>query len=165
MEVKSLRALLFIVFLSLGWSVAFGQAVKITPLGSHAGEFCQNDRALLFEDPTGVRILYDAGQTVAGATDERLGDVHVILLSHAHNDHIGGTKAAGLNAGTCNKPQTASATPNSNTAEIAAAKNSAIMTGRPMATFLGKKIQNIRGAATPECPVAGIVRATTVPTS
>lgn len=87
----------------------WGQTVKITPLGSHAGEFCQNDRALLFEDPTGVRVLYDPGQTVAGAADPRLGDVHVILLSHAHGDHIGATKAAGVNAGTCNKPQTVSA--------------------------------------------------------
>lgn len=141
------------------------QFVKITPLGSHDGEFCQNDRAMLFEDPTGVRILYDAGQTVAGATDPRLGDVHVILLSHAHNDHIGGTKAAGLNAGTCNKPQTVSAAPNSNTAEIAAAKNSWIMTSRPMTRFLTKKIQNIRGAVTSECPAVGTLRATTVPTS
>ena len=142
MAVKCLRALLFIVFLSSGWSLAWAQPVKVTPLGSHAGEFCQNDRALLFEDPTGVKILYDAGRTVAGATDSRLGDVHVILLSHAHGDHIGDTKAAGLNAGTCNKPQTVSATPNSNTAEIAVAKNSAVMTSRPMATFLGKKIQS-----------------------
>jgi L-ascorbate metabolism protein UlaG (beta-lactamase superfamily) len=141
------------------------QNVKITPLGSHDGEFCQNDRAMLFEDPTGVRILYDAGQTVAGATDPRLGDVHVILLSHAHNDHIGGTKAAGLNAGTCNKPQTVSAAPNSNTAEIAAAKNSAIMTSRLMTTFLNRKIQNIRGTATLECSAVGALRATTVPTS
>ena len=75
MKVKCLRALLLIVFLTTGWSLAQAQAVKITPLGSHAGEFCQNDRALLFEDPTGVRILYDAGRTVAGATDARLGDV------------------------------------------------------------------------------------------
>ena len=165
MEVKCFRVLLFIVFLSSGWSLARAQAVKITPLGSHAGEFCQNDRALLFEDPTGVRVLYDAGSTVAGATDGRLGDVHVILLSHAHGDHIGSAKAAGLNAGTCNKPQTVSATPNSNTAEIAAAKNSAIMTSRPMTTFLNKRIQNIRGAATPECPWVGAPRATTVPTS
>lgn len=165
MEAKCLRALLFIVFLSAGWSLARAQGVKITPLGSHAGEFCQNDRALLFEDPTGVRLLYDAGRTVAGATDARLGDVHVILLSHAHGDHIGDTNAAGLNAGTCNKPQTVSATPNSNTAEIAVAKNSAVMTSRPMATFLGKKIQSIRGAATPECPAVGAARVTTVPTS
>lgn len=143
----------------------WGQTVKITPLGSHAGEFCQNDRALLFEDRTGVRVLYDPGQTVAGAADPRLGDVHVILLSHAHGDHIGATKAAGVNAGTCNKPQTVSAAPNSNTAEIAAVKNSAIMTSRPMTTFLNRKIQNIRGTATLECPAVGVLRATTVPTS
>jgi len=34
------------------------QNVKITPLGSHAGELCANDRAIVFEDPTGVRFLY-----------------------------------------------------------------------------------------------------------
>jgi hypothetical protein len=39
--------------------------VKITPLGSHAGEFCRNDRALLFEDPAGVRVLWDPGRTIA----------------------------------------------------------------------------------------------------
>ncbi len=33
--------------------------VKVTPLGSHAGELCARDRALLFEDPGGARILYD----------------------------------------------------------------------------------------------------------
>ena len=86
------------IFVVLSPAHLQAQNVKTTPLGSHDGEFCQNDRAMLFEDPTGVRILFDAGQTVAGATDPRLGDVHVILLSHAHNDHIGGAKAAGLNA-------------------------------------------------------------------
>ena len=40
--------------------------VKITPLGSHDGEFCRLDRAMVFEDPDGTRILYDAGRTVAG---------------------------------------------------------------------------------------------------
>src|SRR4029079_9398966 len=37
---------------------ALAQNVKITPLGSHDGELCANDRATLFEDPTGVRLLY-----------------------------------------------------------------------------------------------------------
>ena len=37
-------------------SIAFAQNVKITPLGSHAGELCGRDRATIFEDPTGVRI-------------------------------------------------------------------------------------------------------------
>ena len=142
-----------------------GAGCKNYTLGSHAaGRLPKRPRGC-FEDPTGVRILYDAGRTVAGASDPRLGDVHVILLSHAHGDHIGDTKAAGVNAGTCNKPQTVSAAPNSNTAEIAATKNSAIMTSRPMTTFLDKKIQNIRAAATPECPWVGAPRATTVPTS
>jgi L-ascorbate metabolism protein UlaG (beta-lactamase superfamily) len=146
-----------------GWSLAYAQTVKITPLGSHANELCPNDRALLFEDPTGVRILYDAGRTVAGGTDPRLGDVHVVLLSHAHGDHIGDTKASGLNAGTCAKPETVSAAPNSNTAEIAAAKNSAVVVSNDMTAFLRKKIQNIRGAETTACPTAGLTRETTVP--
>jgi len=146
-------------------SVASAQAVKITPLGSHAGELCFNDRALLFEDPTGVRILYDVGRTVAGGADPRLGDVHVVLLTHAHGDHIGDTKAAGLNAGTCDQPGTVSAAPNSNTAEIAATKNSAVIVSNDMGAFLGRKIQNIRGAETPPCPATGLGRELTVPRS
>ena len=59
---------------------AHGQTVKITPLGAHAGEYCATDRAMLFEDPTGVRLVYDVGASVAGATDPRLGDVHVMRL-------------------------------------------------------------------------------------
>ena len=56
----------------------WGQNVKITPLGSHAGELCSRDRATIFEDPTGVRILYDAGQSVTGADDARLGAIDVV---------------------------------------------------------------------------------------
>ena len=48
---------------------ALAQNVKITPVGSHPGELCANDRATIFEDPTGVRILYDAGHSVTGADD------------------------------------------------------------------------------------------------
>src|SRR6516225_4756410 len=77
---------------SLIASLAYGKNVKITPLGQRTGEFCFLDRALLFEDPTGVRILYDPGNTIAGGTDPRLGDVHVILITHAHTDHLGSTK-------------------------------------------------------------------------
>lgn len=139
------------------------QTVKITPLGSHAGEFCANDRALLFEDPTGVRILYDAARTIAGGTDPRLGAVHAVLLSHAHGDHIGDTKAPGPDAGTCVRPATVSAAPHSNTAEIAAAKNSAIVVSNDLGGFLGRKVQNIRGTETPACPTAGLARETTVP--
>ena len=60
-------------------SLAHAQNVKITSIGQRAGDFCGLDRALLFEDPTGVRILYDPGNTITGAADSRLGDVHAIL--------------------------------------------------------------------------------------
>ena len=63
--------------------------VKVTPLGSHAGEFCRFDRAMLFEDPDGTRILYDAGRTVAGAHDPRLRKIDALLVSHMHGDHVG----------------------------------------------------------------------------
>ncbi|MEO8936685.1 MAG: hypothetical protein ABI277_09905 [Burkholderiaceae bacterium] len=39
----------------------------VTPLGSHDGEFCALDRALLFEDPDGTRNLYDPCRTVTDA--------------------------------------------------------------------------------------------------
>jgi L-ascorbate metabolism protein UlaG (beta-lactamase superfamily) len=141
---------------------ASAQTVKVTPLGSHTGELCQNDRALLFEDPTGVRILYDVGTAVAGGSDPRLGEVHVVLLSHAHGDHIGDRKAAGINAGTCGRPETVSAAPNSGTVEIAAAKNSALIVSNTLVAFLAPKIQRIRGAPTPNCPANGLSREMTV---
>ena len=37
-------------------SPAVADTVKITPLGSHDGEFCRFDRAMLFEDPDGIRL-------------------------------------------------------------------------------------------------------------
>jgi len=131
--------------------LAWTQNVKITPLGSHTGELCDRDRATIFEDPTGVRILYDAGQSVTGSTDPRLGVVHVVLLSHAHGDHIGDRKMSAQNAGTCAAPDTVSAAPNSTTAEIAAAKNAATMMIADMGVFVARKIENIRGKPTPAC--------------
>ena len=44
---------------------------------------------LVFEDPTGTRLLYDAGRTVAGEEDARLGRIDVVLVSHMHGDHVG----------------------------------------------------------------------------
>jgi L-ascorbate metabolism protein UlaG (beta-lactamase superfamily) len=145
--------IVFAVLLTPAWSSA--QNVKITPLGSHAGELCDRDRATIFEDPTGVRILYDAGQSVTGAEDARLGVVHVVLLSHAHGDHIGDRKMAKLNAGTCEKPETVSAAPNSTTAEIAAAKNAVVVMVADMGAFIGKKVEKIRGKPTGACTQTG----------
>jgi L-ascorbate metabolism protein UlaG (beta-lactamase superfamily) len=149
--------------LTLGLAIApaSAQNVKITPLGSHPGELCANDRATVFEDPTGVRILYDAGHTVTGADDARLGDIHVVLLSHAHGDHIGDQKLKALGAGDCANSARVPAGPNSTTAEIAAAKNAAIAMTSDMGTFIGRKVQNIRGNPVAVCPqTAGV---TTVP--
>ena len=160
---KVLGILCAIVLTFVLASAALAQTVKITPLGSHRGEFCANDRALLFEDPTGVRVLYDVGRSVAGAADARLGAVHVVLLSHAHGDHIGDTRAAAPDAGTCERPTVVSAAPHSNTAEIAAAKNAAVVVSNDMGAFLGKKIRDIRGIDTAPCPTTGIARETVVP--
>ena len=137
------------------WSVAWAQNVKITPLGSHAGELCSRDRATIFEDPTGVRILYDAGQSVTGAEDPRLGRIDIVLLTHAHGDHIGDQKLKVLEAGTCDSPEVVSAAPNSTTAEIAAAKNAAIIMVVPLANFIGRKVETIRGKPTGACSLTG----------
>src|SRR2546428_12073546 len=109
MKMKAYGLAAIAVTLMIGGSVGWAQNVKIPPLGSHDGELCDRDRATIFEDPTGVRILYDAGQSVTGGGDPRLGDVHVILLSHAHGDHMGDQRMKALGAGTCDKPETISA--------------------------------------------------------
>jgi L-ascorbate metabolism protein UlaG (beta-lactamase superfamily) len=143
-------------------SPATAQNVKITPLGSHDGELCASDRATLFEDPTGVRLLYDVGHTLTGSDDPRLGNIHMVLLSHAHGDHIGDRKLKAPGAGTCSAVETVPAGPNSMTAEVAATKNAAIVMTSDMGTFVGTKIQKITGGKPIAlCPqTAGI---TTVP--
>src|SRR5215470_1475435 len=93
---------------------ALAQTVKVTPLGSHEGEFCPQDRALIFEDPSGTRILYDPGRTVAGPTDSRLGKIDIVLVTHMHGDHAGNMHIKDVNQGECGKPEiTVSAMPNS----------------------------------------------------
>ena len=80
---------------------AYSQTVKITPLGSHDGEFCSRDRAMLFEDPDGTRLLFDAGRTIAGPEDPRLGEIDVVLLRGMHGDHLGDKRLSKVGNGTC----------------------------------------------------------------
>jgi L-ascorbate metabolism protein UlaG (beta-lactamase superfamily) len=125
---------------------ATAQNVKITPLGSHDGEFCGRDRALIFEDPDGTRVLYDAGRTVAGAGDSRLGNIDAVLLSHVHGDHLGDVHIPAVNAGSCGSPDTSvKATPNSNSVDIVMAKNAKFLVGAEMASFFSSKIKDLGG--------------------
>ena len=52
-------------------------------------------------------------------------------------------------------PQVVSAAPNSTTGEIAAAKNAAIIMVTPLANFIGRKVQSIRGKPTTACAQRG----------
>jgi L-ascorbate metabolism protein UlaG (beta-lactamase superfamily) len=120
--------------------------VKITPLGSHDGEFCARDRALILEDPDGTRLLYDPGQTVAGAGDNRLGKIDAILISHMHGDHVGNVHIKKINAGQCAKPDTSiNDLPNTNAVNIALAKKAMIVTGSEMPKFFAHKLKALGG--------------------
>jgi len=120
--------------------------VKVTPLGSHDGEFCSRDRALIFEDPDGTRILYDAGRTVAGPEDERLGKIDVVLVSHLHGDHVGDRHIRQRNAGSCAEPETpVNVLPDTNSVNIALAKNATIITGSEMPKFFAGKLRALGG--------------------
>src|SRR6516162_6397143 len=143
MSMKRSQLVLVVLFVSSSvW--AKSSVVAITPLGARTGDFCQADRALLFEDPTGVRILYDAGRTIAGSDDRRLGDVHVVLLTHVHSDHLGDVKLAqdpDDPLSSCGGDlRTSKPLPDSNAAEIAARKNSAVIVSADVSTFLAAKI-------------------------
>ena len=121
---------------------AVAQTVKVTSLGGIDGEFCPQDRALVFEDPNGTRILYDPGRTVAGAADPRLGKVDIILVSHMHGDHVGNAHNKAPNSGSCESPDmSVSAMPNSSTVNIALAKKSKIVTGSEMPPFFAAKLK------------------------
>src|SRR4051812_7374524 len=121
---------------------ALAQTVKVTPLGGIEGEFCPQDRALVFEDPNGTRVLYDPGRTVAGADDPRLGKIDIVLVSHMHGDHLGNARNKAPNSGSCDAPDmSVSAMPKSSAVEIALAKKSKIVTGSDMPSFFAAKLK------------------------
>jgi len=132
----------FVLFSATVALSAGAQTVKVTPLGGIDGEFCPQDRALVFEDPNGTRILYDPGRTVAGGGDPRLGKIDIVLVSHMHGDHAGNAHNKAPNSGTCADPDmSVSAMPNSNAANIAIAKKSKIVTGSEMPPFFAAKLK------------------------
>ena len=133
------------VLAALAFALTFpaaAQVVKVTPLGGIDGEFCPLDRALIFEDPNGTRVLYDPGRTVAGPADPRLGNIDIILVSHMHGDHVGDIHTKAPNAGSCDKPDlSVSSVPNTNVVDIAIAKKSKIVTGSAMPAFFAAKLK------------------------
>src|SRR5262245_15289125 len=155
MERKWRAVMLLVAFIAFA-SVAQAQNVKITPIGLRTGDFCAQDRALLFEDPTGVRILYDPGNSIAGPSDPRLGSVHVVLVTHAHGDHLG---ASILNQNPdapnaiCAGNFPSIPTPNSSTAEISAGKNASGFANATLAAFNRAKIGAVLGTT----PTAGFL--------
>jgi L-ascorbate metabolism protein UlaG (beta-lactamase superfamily) len=124
----------------------FAKDVKVTPLGSMEGEFCQLDRAMIFEDPDGTRILYDASRTVAGAEDPRLGKIDALLVSHMHVDHVGDRHIAAPGNGACADTSfPVDALPTTNVAAIAHAKGAKIITGSEMPKFFAAKLKALDG--------------------
>jgi len=120
--------------------------VKVTPLGLVKGEFCKFDRALIFEDPDGTRILYDPGRTVAGPNDPRLGHIDAVLASHMHGDHVGDEHQPAPGAGTCGALDlSVGALPNTNLVNIALAKNAKFVTGSKMPRFFATKLKALGG--------------------
>jgi L-ascorbate metabolism protein UlaG (beta-lactamase superfamily) len=139
-RLKSMMAL-GAVCAAMAWP-AVAQTVKVTPLGGIEGEFCPQDRALIFEDPNGMRVLFDPGRTVAGAGDPRLGKIDIILVTHMHGDHVGNAHNKAPNSGSCEAPDmSVSAMPNSNAVNIALAKKAKIVTGSDMPSFFAAKLR------------------------
>ena len=135
-----------VIFAFLAALPANAENIKVTPLGSHNGEFCYMDRALILEDPDGTRILYDPGRTVITADDSRLGKIDVVLVTHMHGDHVGDKHILKVNAGDCDKPRVSeNALPNTNAVNIALDKDALILTGREMSTFFQKKLVALGG--------------------
>ena len=169
MRTKCLFLLLWCFVLASGFSSAQAQNVTITPLGSQQGEFCVGDRALLFVDPTGVRILTAPGRTVNGSGDPRLpnpadpsGGVHVLLIDHPHADHLGDVFFSNC-AGTTTAPFKFPGS--GNAPEIASAHKSAVLVGGEQPSFFTQKIKDVSGTAPGGCPLTsvGVDNVLTVP--
>src|SRR3990167_5032780 len=165
MKAKWFVSLVFAFVVAIGWSLAWAQTVKVTPLGAEANRFCVGDRALLFEDPTGARALIARGRTVNGSGDSRLGtlgSVHVLLIDHPHVDHIGDVFHTNC-AGSASR---AFAFPGEgNAPEIASVHKSAVLVGGELPDFFTQKIKNVSGVAPAGCPAAGLDNTFTVPRS
>lgn len=169
MNARWLIGLVVVSIAVLGAAAGRAQDVKITPLGAAAGEFCAGDRALLFEDPTGVRVLIAPGRTVGldtgafvrGSADPRLqNSLHVLLIDHPHVDHLGEvfhTTCAGAPTRPFEFPN------DSNAAEIAARLNAAVLVGGELPDFFTQKIKNVTGTAPAGCPAAGLDNTFSVP--
>ncbi|TDI81058.1 MAG: MBL fold metallo-hydrolase [Betaproteobacteria bacterium] len=162
-----------VTFAFLAALPANAENIKVTPLGSHEGEFCYKDRALILEDPDGTRILYDPGRTVVGAKDSRLGKIDVVLVTHMHGDHVGNEHISDfkLKPGNCDgEPKMVNDLPNTNAVNIAIAKDALIVTGSEMYKFFAAKLKAHGGKEENSLPVGfgasrkvGGVTITTVP--
>ena len=94
----------------------------------------------------GTRILYDAGRTVAGPDDPRLGKIDAVLLSHVHGDHLGDRRIEVVKQGPCTDLEfPVDATPNSNSIDIAMAKGAAFVVGGEMPGFFANKVEALGG--------------------
>jgi L-ascorbate metabolism protein UlaG (beta-lactamase superfamily) len=144
-KINSVFAVL-ITSILLASQPVMAESIKITPLGSQEGEFCQLDRAMILEDPDGTRILYDPGRTVAGAEDPRLGNIDAVLVSHMHGDHVGDRHIASVGSDECGKTSfPVKVLPNTNAVNIALAKKAKIITGSEMPKFFSRKLKALGG--------------------
>lgn len=143
---SAVAAILVVAAFGVTTPVAEAANVKVTPLGSHDGEFCIFDRAIVFEDPDGTRILYDPGVTTRGPDDPRLGKIDAVLLTHVHWDHLGNNHQPEANAGECNRPAlSVKATPNGNAVNIVVAKKARFLVGGEMNAFFMHKVKAAGG--------------------
>lgn len=146
MKTITLFAVSAIALTAVATSPAGAAGVKITALGSHAGEFCARDRAMIFEDPDGTRIMVDPGMAVTGGDDPRIGRLDGVLLTSVHVDHLGGFALAAPNGGACGKPAIkVKKMPSSTFTEILVKKGASSLAGGEMRDFLRAQVKAAGG--------------------